>query len=155
MVAAKADYNSLGFCSFNSHPQRRDWYREKRRGRHARFVVLTAKIVKCCFTRHEVLRIFQGMEVKNIKHKALRNFARTGETDGLPGNLVQRIRNMLAYLAAIEDEDELKIPPNFGAHLLKHNRASAWSLMVTRNWRMTFRINDSLEIEEIGLEDYH
>lgn len=95
------------------------------------------------------------MEIKSIKHKALRNFARTGETDGLPGNLVQRIRNMLAYLAMIEEEDELKIPPNFGAHLLKHDRAGVWSLTVTRNWRMTFCIKDSLEIEEIDLEDYH
>jgi proteic killer suppression protein len=49
----------------------------------------------------------------------------------------------------------LKIPPNFGAHLLKHDRAGVWSLTVTRNWRMTFRIKDSLEIEEIDLEDYH
>lgn len=62
---------------------------------------------------------------------------------------------MLAYIDAIETVDELRTPPNFGAHQLTGDRRGEWALTVTRNWRMTFRINDAGAIEDMGLEDYH
>lgn len=95
------------------------------------------------------------MEIAGIRHKALRQFAETGKSKGLSGNLVDRLRNMLAYLAAIEAADELKHPPNYGAHQLTGDRVGEWSLVVTKNWRMTFRVNQALAIEDIDLEDYH
>ncbi|KAB7644920.1 type II toxin-antitoxin system RelE/ParE family toxin [Polymorphobacter fuscus] len=95
------------------------------------------------------------MEIESIRHKALRNFAETGTTKGLPGNLIGRLRNMLAYLVAIEAADELLVPPNFGAHLLTGDRSGTWSLTVTKNWRMTFRVTQGLAIEDLDLEDYH
>ena len=51
--------------------------------------------------------------------------------------------------------DELLVPPNFGAHLVSGVRAGTWSLTVTRNWRMTFRISTANAIEDLDLEDYH
>lgn len=62
---------------------------------------------------------------------------------------------MLAYLVAITATKELVVPPNFGAHLLKGDRAGTWALTVTKNWRMTFRIDDDGAIIEMDLEDYH
>ena len=94
------------------------------------------------------------MEIASIRHKALRSFAETGRAKGLPGDLVGRLRNMLAYLSAITAADELRVPPNFGAHLLTGDRAGVWSLTVTRNWRLTFRVADGA-IEDMDLEDYH
>ena len=95
------------------------------------------------------------MEIESIAHEALRNFAETGRAKGLPGNLVDRLRKMLAFLDAIESIEELNAPPNYGAHELTGDRAGTWSLTVTRNWRMTFRVNAALGIEELNLEDYH
>lgn len=95
------------------------------------------------------------MEIESIRHKALRTFAETGKPKGLPGDLVERVRGMLAFLAAVEGPDELVVPPNYGAHPMKGDRAGTWSLTLTRNWRMTFRINDALAIEDLDLEDYH
>ena len=95
------------------------------------------------------------MEIESIRHKALRSFAETGRTKGLPGNLVDRLRNMLAYLAVVESLSELHVPPNFGAHELTGNLAGTWSLTVTKNWRMTFRVNETGAIEDLDLEDYH
>jgi proteic killer suppression protein len=95
------------------------------------------------------------MEIESIRHKSLRSFAETGKAKGLPGNLTLRLRNMLAWLSAIETVDELLVPPNYGAHLLTGNRAGIWSLTVTRNWRMVFRVNDVAVIEDLDLEDYH
>ncbi|MGO4175526.1 type II toxin-antitoxin system RelE/ParE family toxin [Bosea sp. TAF32] len=95
------------------------------------------------------------MDIESIKDKALRRFAETGRSKGLPGDLVGRLRNMLAFLAAIESAEELYTPPNFGAHLLTGDRAGVWSLTVTKNWRITFRVNQAGAIEDIDLEDYH
>ena len=94
------------------------------------------------------------MEIASIRHKALRSFAETGRAKGLPGDLVGRLRNMLAYLSAIDAADELRVPPNFGARLLTGDRAGVWSLTVTRHWRLTFRLADGA-IEDMDLEDYH
>jgi proteic killer suppression protein len=94
------------------------------------------------------------VEIESIRHKALRSFAETGRSKGLPGNLIDRLRNMLAYLDAIAEVEELRIPPNFGAHLLTGDRAGTWSLTVTKNWRMTFRVTDGGAIADMDLEDY-
>lgn len=95
------------------------------------------------------------MEIASIRHKALRQFAETGRTKGLPAALLGRLTNILAYVDAIATEDELLIPPNFGAHRLTGDRAGFWSLTLTRNWRLTFCVTSSLEIEDMDLEDYH
>ena len=95
------------------------------------------------------------MQIDSIRHKALRQFAETGKAKGLPGALIGRITNILAYIDAITTEDELLIPPNFGAHRLTGDRAGTWSLILTRNWRLTFRINAALGVEDMDLEDYH
>ena len=95
------------------------------------------------------------MQIESIRHKALRRFAETGGEKGLPAGSVDRLRNMLAYLVAIEAEEELRVPPNFGAHKLTGDRKGEWALTVTRNWRITFRINAAGPIEDMDLEDYH
>jgi proteic killer suppression protein len=95
------------------------------------------------------------MQIESIRHKALCRFAETGAAKGLPAGSVERLRNMLAYLTAAEVEEELKVPPNFGAHRLTGDRKGEWALTVTRNWRLTFRINDAGAIKDMDLEDYH
>ncbi len=95
------------------------------------------------------------VEIETIRHKALRVFAETGRSKGLPSGSVDRLRNMLAYLVAMESEAELAVPPNFGAHRLTGDRRGVWSLTVTRNWRLTFRITDRGAVEDMDLEDYH
>jgi proteic killer suppression protein len=62
---------------------------------------------------------------------------------------------MLVWLDAIDQANDLYVPPNYGAHQLTGDRAGVWSLIVSRNWRMTFRISESLIIEDLDLEDYH
>jgi proteic killer suppression protein len=95
------------------------------------------------------------VQIESIRHKALRRFAETGSSKGLPSGSVDRLRNMLAYIDAVASEEELFVPPNFGAHKLTGDRKGEWALTVTRNWRMTFRINEAGAIEDMDLEDYH
>ena len=62
---------------------------------------------------------------------------------------------MLAFIDAAESLEELKMPPNFGLHELVGDRRGAWSMTVTRNWRMTFCLNEAGALIDLDLEDYH
>ena len=62
---------------------------------------------------------------------------------------------MLACTGAIATEDELVVPPNSGAHKLTEDSAGTWSMTLSKNWRLAFRINGALSIEDMDLEDYH
>jgi proteic killer suppression protein len=95
------------------------------------------------------------MQIDSIRHRTLRRFAETGLTKGLPSGSVDRLRRMLAYIDAIDAAEELRVPPNYGAHQLTGDRKGEWALTVTRNWRMTFRINAVGAVEDMDLEDYH
>lgn len=94
------------------------------------------------------------MEVQSIRHKGLRRFFETGIAKGLVGD-VGRLRKMLAYIDAVESLDELRIPPNYGLHELTGDRKGQWAMTVTRNWRLTFRLNAEGALEDMDLEDYH
>lgn len=94
------------------------------------------------------------MEIVSIRHKGLRRFFETGNPKGLVGD-TGRLRKMLAYIDAAEDLEELAIPPNFGLHELTGDRKGSWSMTVTRNWRLTFRIDDKGALIDMDLEDYH
>lgn len=94
------------------------------------------------------------MEIESITDKALRRFFETGNTKGLVGDVI-RLRKMLAFIVAAESLEELSVPPNYGLHALTGDRAGTWSMTVTRNWRLTFRINEEGALTDLDLEDYH
>jgi proteic killer suppression protein len=63
---------------------------------------------------------------------------------------------MLAFLDEMEDLEELRSLPSWKAHTLTGNRKGTWSLSVTANRRLTFRIDIvGPEIYDMNLEDYH
>jgi proteic killer suppression protein len=95
------------------------------------------------------------VQIDSIRHKALRKFVESGKPKGLNPDVANRLLKMIAYLIAIETTEELLIPPNWGAHLLTGDRAGTWSLTVTKNWRMTFRVTGEGMIADLDLEDYH
>jgi proteic killer suppression protein len=94
------------------------------------------------------------MEIEGIAHKGLRTFFTTGNARGLVGDR-ERIRRMLAFIDAAATLDELRIPPNYGLHMLTGDRAGTWSMSVTKNWRLTFRLNEHGALVDMDLEDYH
>jgi proteic killer suppression protein len=62
---------------------------------------------------------------------------------------------MIAFLVAAGDVSELKTPPNFGFHALKGNRTGTCAMTVTKNWRLTFKVNRAGAIVDLDLEDYY
>ena len=94
------------------------------------------------------------MEIESIGHKGLRRFFEIGHAKGLVGE-VGRLRKMLAFIDAAEGMGELFVPPNFGLHELTGDRKGTWSMTVTRNWRLTFKVNEEGALVDMDLEDYH
>ena len=76
------------------------------------------------------------------------------QTKGVPPDSVHKLRKMLAFLQDMGTVDELRTLPAWKAHRLGGDRKGTWSLHVTKNWRLTFRI-DSDELIEVNYEDYH
>ena len=96
------------------------------------------------------------MKIRNVKHKGLRRLFEDGKASGLPAQLVDKIVKILGFLQDMESVEELHSVPTWKAHQLTGDRKGTWSLFVSKNWRITFRI-DEIEIEIIDLdyEDYH
>ena len=94
------------------------------------------------------------MRVRSIAHKGLRRLYEENSSKGLNADTVDKLRKMLTFLDAMHDPEDLRALPLWKAHALTGDRKGTWSLHVTRNWRMTFRIEDG-EIVDLSLEDYH
>lgn len=94
------------------------------------------------------------MDIETIAHKGLRGFFETGNAKGLVGDSA-RIRKMLAFINAAGGFEELATPPNYGLHELSGDRAGRWSMIVTKNWRLTFIKVDETKLADLELEDYH
>ncbi len=94
------------------------------------------------------------MRVRSIAHKGLRRQYEDNSSKGVSADTVDKLRKMLTFLDAMEDPQELRGLPLWKAHVLTGDRKGTWSLSVTRNRRLTFRIEDD-EIIDLNLEDYH
>jgi proteic killer suppression protein len=78
------------------------------------------------------------------------------ETKGVTPSTVDKLRKMLLFLDEMEAAEELLALPTWRAHMLTGNRKGTWSLSVTANRRLTFRLDRSRrEIFDVNLEDYH
>ncbi len=78
------------------------------------------------------------------------------DVSGLPPSVVEKVRNILTFLQEMEDAQELRDVPSWNAHQLTGDRKGSWSLTVTRNWRITFRIDQTEgEILDLDYEDSH
>ena len=94
------------------------------------------------------------MRIRSIAHRGLRRLYEKNSPKGLSAEVVDKLRKMLAFLEAMENPAELRSLPLWKAHVLTGDRKGTWSLHVTRNWRLTFRVEDE-EIVELNVEDYH
>lgn len=96
------------------------------------------------------------MKIRNVIHRGLRRFIERDDASGLPAVAMPKIRNILSFLQDMGQESDLRTVPAWKAHQLTGERKGTWSLFVTRNWRITFRVDhDEIEIIDLDYEDYH
>jgi len=96
------------------------------------------------------------VKIRNFAHKGLKKLYEEDSAKGVPPEAADKLRKMLAYLDEMEDAAEMYALPAWKAHTLTGDRRGTWSLSVTRNRRLTFRIDiTEREICDLNLEDYH
>lgn len=96
------------------------------------------------------------MKIRNVVHRGLRRFIQRNDPSGLAAPVVEKVRNILTFLQEMGDARELRGIASWKAHQLTGDRKGTWSLTVTRNWRITFRIDQTEgEILDLDYEDYH
>ena len=96
------------------------------------------------------------MNIRNFVHKGLKRLYLEDNAKGVPPDTVDKLGKMFAYLDDMQDPEELRALTAWKVHTLTGDRKGTWSLSVTRNRRLTFRI-DLAEAKncEVNLEDYH
>lgn len=96
------------------------------------------------------------VRLRNFVHKGLKRLYQEDSAKGVPPDTVDKLRKMLAYLDDMEDPEELRALTVWKVHTLTGDRKGTWSLSVTRNRRLTFRIDmTERDICDLNLEDYH
>ena len=96
------------------------------------------------------------MKIRSVLHRGLRRFIQRNDPSGLAPAVVEKVRNILTFLQEMDDAQELRDVPSWKVHQLTAGRKGTWSLTVTRNWRITFRIDPTEgEIFDLDYEDYH
>jgi proteic killer suppression protein len=94
------------------------------------------------------------MKIRNVIHKGLRRFIESDDASGLQPAVVVKVQRIVSFLQDMEEE--VRTVQSWKAHMLTGDRKGTWSLSVTRNWRMTFRIDrEEIEIIDLDYEDYH
>jgi proteic killer suppression protein len=96
------------------------------------------------------------VKIRSFAHKGLKKLYEEDDVRGINSATVDKVRKMLLFLDEMEDANEMRALPTWKAHMLTGNRKGTWSLSVTANRRMTFRVDSAkLEILDLNLEDYH
>ncbi|MCK1791870.1 type II toxin-antitoxin system RelE/ParE family toxin [Pseudomonas violetae] len=87
------------------------------------------------------------------KHKGLKAFYETGSTKGINANHAKRLRRLLLILDNARHSSELDLP-GWRFHSLKGDLTDYWSVSISGNWRIIFRMFDD-HVELVDYLDYH
>jgi proteic killer suppression protein len=67
--------------------------------------------------------------------------------------LLSRLENVLSVLDAATQASDLDLP-GYRLHPLKGDMKGHWSISISGNWRITFRIENG-DVMDVSLVDYH
>jgi proteic killer suppression protein len=96
------------------------------------------------------------VKIRSFAHKGLKRLYEEDDVKGINSATADKVRKMLLFLDEMEDANEMRALPTWKAHTLTGNRKGTWSLSITANRRMTFRVDRAThEIFDLNLEDYH
>jgi toxin HigB-1 len=96
------------------------------------------------------------VKIRNFAHKGLKRLYEEGDPKGVPPSCLDKLRKIIVYLEAMGEAGELRKMAVWKAHALTGSRKGTWSLHVTRNWRLTFWIDNAThKICDVNFEDYH
>ena len=91
--------------------------------------------------------------IKKFKHKGLKKMFESGVVSGVQPQHVTRLRQILALLETAENIGDMDLP-GLDLHQLKGQRRGTYSVKVSGNWRVNFKVTNG-DILDVNYEDYH
>lgn len=96
------------------------------------------------------------MRFRSVRHKGLKRYIERGDLAGLPSAYAPKLAGMITLLGAIRRIDELMAVEKWHIHRLSGDQKGRWSFSVSRNWRLTFDVDEMNGfIVDLDFEDYH
>jgi len=76
------------------------------------------------------------------------------DPSGLPAHSIRKIKAILAALEFADNVSQIATMPGWKLHPLRGGRKGEYSITVTANRRITFRLEGNT-VTEVNFEDYH
>jgi proteic killer suppression protein len=91
--------------------------------------------------------------IKNFRHKGLKRFFESGDLSGISADHANKLRLILARLAAACSAQDMALP-GLGLHPLRGSMKGKYAVTVNANWRVIFSFNgkDAVDVDYL---DYH
>lgn len=98
----------------------------------------------------------QIVSVKDKRIKALVENPKRTSVKGLDALETRKIVEMITAITVMTSPLQLLAVPSWKAHELTPGHPGKWSLTVTRNYRLTFVVNQAAQtVTLLDYEDYH
>jgi proteic killer suppression protein len=94
------------------------------------------------------------MLIRSFRHKGLKLLYERGSRRGVRADLAAKIEDIIHAIEQAQRIDEVGLFPGWKLHPLKGDRRGEWSVWVSANYRLTFRV-DGEDVSDLDFEDYH
>ena len=91
--------------------------------------------------------------IKTIRHRGLKRLYEHDDASKVRADQVKRILDVLAHLDRALKPSDLDLP-GYRLHPLKGALKRMWSVTISGNWRIIFRMEDG-DASDVDLVDYH
>lgn len=91
--------------------------------------------------------------IVSFRHKGLRLLYEKGDRSRIRPDIAAKAERILSVLDQAEQPEDVDLP-GFGLHALKGNLKGVWSVSVSRNHRIVFRLVNG-HVHDVDLMDYH
>ena len=93
-----------------------------------------------------------GTVIRSFRHRGMKRLWE-GDPSRVSAALRERLENVLSVLDAAAQAPDVDLP-GYRLHRLKGELKGMWSVTVSGNWRVTFRIEDG-NVLYVDLVEYH
>lgn len=94
--------------------------------------------------------------IKKFRHKGLKRFfddPKYTDKRGISAGIIDRLVVILDAIDTIENAEEMDVAGLY-YHRLKEQRRGEYSVRISGNWRITWRMKGN-DVIDVNLEDYH
>lgn len=91
--------------------------------------------------------------IATLRHRGLKRLYLRGDASGVSAQHLSRVEDVLAHLDIAGTPTDLDLP-GYRLHPLRGELKGFWSVTVSGNWRIIFRMEDG-NVFDVNLVDYH